>query len=204
VYRIALSVSVSETFQGIPETLISMEDFWSHSLLCAFSAQELTTTFQVRNSGAIYAAGLLHDIGQLVLFANRPEKATEVLERCLDSYEETDQAIVEKEIFGFTHAEVGFELARMWSFPELLQECIAFHHEPESANKYRKQARLINLSNVLAIMIEIQSNDIDDAPAVDNHLRNAFGRELMDIGLVCRRIEERFIESKRIILGAMI
>ena len=204
VFQLALSISARETFPGIPEKLISMEDFWSHSILCAYASQELITTFNLSTSGSIYAAGLLHDIGQLILFENRPEQATEVLERCLGTYEESDQSDVENEVFGFTHADVGLELARMWNFPPLLQECIAFHHRPNLANKFEHEARIINMSNVLAVLVEIQSHNLNDAFPIDDSLREAFNKNLSDIGAVCRRIEEKYNQNKHVILGAML
>ena len=204
VFQLALSISARETFPGIPEKLISMEDFWSHSILCAYASQELITTFNLSTSGSIYAAGLLHDIGQLILFENRPEQATEVLERCLGTYEESDQSDVENEVFGFTHADVGLELARMWNFPPLLQECIAFHHRPNLANKFGHEAQIINMSNVLAVLVEIQSHNLNDAFPIDDSLREAFNKNLSDIGAVCRRIEEKYNQNKHVILGAML
>ena len=204
VYRIALGVSASKTFRGISETLISIEDFWSHSILCALSAQELMEAFQLTATGSIYAAGLLHDIGELILFANRPELATEALEKCLENYEENDQAVIEKQIFGFTHAEVGQQLAKMWHFPELLQECIAYHHEPELAKKYKHEAELIKMANILAIMIEIETYDIADVPGVDVSTLNRFNEYSIDIVSLCKRIESKHLENKKIILDAMV
>lgn len=203
VFHMALSVSASETFDGIPETLITMNDFWSHSVLCAYAAQELAQTFKLKKTGVIYAAGLLHDIGQLILFANRPDESTKVLERCVGNYDELDQCSVEREVFGFTHAEIGKELARMWHFPEMLQETIANHHQPHLSKKYSRESLIINMSNILAVLIEVQSHDLNDAPYMDISVKQAFEKNLKDVSSICKRIEGKFLENKSIVLEAM-
>ncbi len=204
VFRMALSVSAADSFANIPTTLITMEDFWNHSLLCAFSAQELAKEFNLKSSGAIYAAGLLHDIGQLVLYSNRPEQSSEVLEQCINSFNTADQSIVEGEIFGFTHEHVGLELANLWNFPPLLRECIQFHHHPENAISYKKEVRLLHASNVFSVLIEIQSHNLDDAPPLEESIRDKFHGKPKKIKNICRRIESKYIENKDIFLNAIL
>lgn len=204
VYRMALSVSAAESFANIPTTLITMEDFWSHSLLCAFSAQELAKEFHLKSNGSIYAAGLLHDIGQLVLYANRPEQSSEVLEQCINSFETADQSIVEGEIFGFTHEHVGLELANLWNFPSLLKECIQFHHHPENAIAHKKEVMLIHTSNIFSVLIEIQSDNLDDAPPMDESVRGMFHGQPEKIKKISQRIEKKYQENKDIFLNAIL
>ena len=204
VYRMALSVSAAESFVNIPTTLITMEDFWSHSLLCAFSAQELAEEFQIKASGTIYAAGLLHDIGQLILYANRPEQSTEVLEICMSGIDTKDQSTVENEIFGFTHEKVGVELAKLWNFPPLLRECIEFHHSPDNANKFQQEALLVHTANIFSVLIEIQSYDLDDAPPMNEMIKNSFISDTKKIENLCNRIEKKYLDNKKIFLNAMI
>lgn len=202
-FRIALSVSISNSFHDIPETLISKKDFWAHSTLCAYAAEELSDLYNIRSKGAIYTAGLLHDIGQLILFANYPDKSLQVLERCIDSHEELDQAEIEYAVFGFTHAQIGYELARKWNFPLMLQECIAYHHSPNEANNYRQEVLTINMSNILAILIEINSTNINDVPCINKNVHEEFNKTLNDITNVCERIEQKFLGAKNIILDSL-
>ncbi len=203
LFRMALSVSASETFHGIPETLITMRDFWNHSILCAHSALEIAANFNLKASGALYAAGLLHDIGQLVLFSHRKQQSIEVLERCIDSYEELDQCQVEQEVFGFTHADVGLELARMWNFPPILQACIAHHHDYENATSFQQEVLTINMANILAILTEIRSEKLNDIAPVSDNLRKQFNDNLTDIKAICERVEQSYARNKSIMLDAL-
>ncbi|MFK7793782.1 MAG: HDOD domain-containing protein [Gammaproteobacteria bacterium] len=204
IYRMALSVSAAKSFTNIPSTLITMEDFWSHSLLCAFSAQELAQEIQMKPSGAIYAAGLLHDIGQLVLYANRPEKSTEVLEICMNSFDVKDQSIVENEVFGFNHQQVGAELATLWNFPGLLKACIEFHHAPGCAQTYKQEALLIHAANIFSVLIEIESDDLDDAPPMNAQIAKLFVNDTKKVQTICTRIKKKYLDNKRIFLDAMV
>ena len=78
--------------------------------------------------GDTYIAGLLHDIGKLVLAYSLPDRYAEALERA-----RADQAAItyaEFETFGLTHAEIGAYLLGLWAFPDPVVEAAAYHHRP--------------------------------------------------------------------------
>ena len=94
-----------------------------------------------------YTAGLLHDIGMVVLdqclsssypmfYRRIQKKGTNILD-------------VEKEIFNTNHCEVGQKLAEKWSFPSNLKEVIAFHHYPEYATENPELVHIVSLSELI-------------------------------------------------------
>ena len=88
VRNLALSTSVSRTFEGLPNELVSMDHFWKHSLYCALVARILAHRLRKIDPEALFTAGLLHDIGELVIFNRLPAQAKEVLLLVLDSGDE--------------------------------------------------------------------------------------------------------------------
>ena len=85
VRDLAYGICVVGAFEGIPNDLVTLNDFWNHSLYCAVSARLLETRCDVYAANSMFSAGLLHDIGQLVMYNQEPEKSQRSLELNLES-----------------------------------------------------------------------------------------------------------------------
>ena len=162
---IALATSAVETFDGIPNELVSMQDFWMHSIYCAIVAKYLSELAKVSNPDSLFVAGLLHDIGQLVLFNSNPEESRKVLEYVLDDTEDTEIQLVEKEILGYDHAMVGGALAESWNLTPKLVEIITSHHDIAHAVNYKKESAIVKIANSIAVMAELNSTNIEETDA---------------------------------------
>ena len=169
VRNLALSTSVARTFSGVPNELVSMDNFWRHSLYCALVARILAKRVYKSDPEALFTAGLLHDIGQLVIFNRLPEQAKNVLELVLDSGDTLPIYQAEHQVMGFDHAQVGGELARQWALPPLLQDCIAHHHDIEHAQYCPREVAIVHIANILAQMAEIVTLNTEDVPPIDPH-----------------------------------
>lgn len=159
---LVLSSSASEAFDGIPNDLISMQDFWHHSLYCGLLAQILSKKSKKTNSESIFIAGLLHDIGQLLMFNQMPEKAHEAILLLMEGSEELETYEAERHVFGFDHTQVGAALIKSWKLAPVLEECVEFHHEPQNAKKFQAEVAMINIANAVAVMADFDSMDPDD------------------------------------------
>lgn len=167
VRNLALSLSVARSFAGLPNDLVSMANFWKHSLLCALSARHLAKVARRCDPDALFTAGLLHDIGELIIFNRLPEQAKQALLDVLDADGVLPIHQAEQATMGFDHSLVGGELARAWGLPPLLEECISHHHHVDKAKKHRREVGLIHLANVIAQMAEIDSPNPDDVEPID-------------------------------------
>lgn len=167
VRNLALSMSVAKSFAGLPNELVSMENFWRHSLLCALVARLLARQARRCDPDALFTAGLLHDIGELVIFNRRPEEAKRALQTVIDNDDELPVFAAEREMLGFDHAAVGGELARQWGLPPLLEECIACHHDIAAATRHPREVALVHIANSLAQMAETGTLDPDDVTPID-------------------------------------
>ena len=167
IRSLALSMSVASSFKGLPNELVSMENFWRHSLFCALIARDLAKQVGRCDPDALFTAGLLHDIGELIIFNRLPEQAKEALLMVLDSGEDIPIHQAERQVLGFDHSEVGGELAKDWHLPSLLEECIAFHHDIAASKQHRRETALVHLANILALMAELDTLDPQDVPTID-------------------------------------
>jgi len=127
---------------------------------------------------AAFTAGLLHDIGALVLLHAAPPDYVRALERKKEL--NGDSATAEREIFGVTHAEVGAYLLGLWGIPFPIVEAVAFHHRPnEVAPESRPLVTAIHIaSGLIEEMTESdasqRSGDIDSSGRIDvSFLREA-------------------------------
>jgi len=142
---LALSASV---FRTIGETDDLMEDVWRHSLAAGVAARILADRSRYRLSSEAYAAGLLHDIGTVVLRQTDPDRFQAVIAMVRDQGETIEEA--ERGLFGSCHAEVGAWLAERWGLPADLVEAIACHHRPETARRNPELAQLVHVATSLA------------------------------------------------------
>lgn len=159
---LVLSSSVRKTFDGIPNDLISMHDFWHHSLYCGILAKILAQKSKKTHGESIFVAGLLHDIGQLLMFNQRPKQSHEIILLLMEGTEALETYEAERHVLGFDHMQVGAALIERWRLPPILKECIEFHHEPQKAKKFQAEVALINIANAVAVMADFDSMDPED------------------------------------------
>lgn len=148
LFSLAVSVSAIRSFSNIPVEVVNMDTFWRHSLFCAIIARNLAKRCGVLHPERLFVAGLLHEIGALVMFARAPEKSRELM-MAAEGDEQT-LAYGERREFGFNHADLGGALAAMWKLPDSLVEAISCHHDPMEAICSKQQAALVRIADMLA------------------------------------------------------
>jgi putative nucleotidyltransferase with HDIG domain len=168
VRDLTVGLTAVRTFDGIGNELVTMASFWRHSVLCAVAATQIAERRKGSRDDSPFIAGLLHDIGQLVLYSRAPDLARRALLMSVDDPDDMGLYVCEREVMGFDHAAVGVALARNWQLPLALQECIEFHHEPERAPTHPLEAATIHVANSVAVLAEIGSEDLSDAPRISD------------------------------------
>jgi len=174
VRDLTMGLTAIRSFDGIGNELVSMESFWRRSVLCAVAAGRIAARGERKGNDGSFVAGLLHDIGHLVMFNRIPDLAREALLMCVDSTSDLDLHLCERELLGFDHGTVGGTLAHNWGLPSALQECIEFHHEPGKAKVHPLEVAIVHIANSIAALAEIDSSELTDAPVIsESALRSA-------------------------------
>lgn len=180
-------ITAVRTFDGISNDLVTMESFWRHSVLCAVGAGEIA---EHRGGGCgetPFVAGLLHDVGKLVLYSRAPELAKQALLMSIDATDDLGEYLCERRFLGFDHGAVGLALARQWGLPQELQDCIHLHHEPELALAHPLEVATVHVANSVAVLAEIGSVDLRDAPPISPAALRALQLDLDSLTDIVRR-----------------
>ena len=137
-------------FDRISAAGFSVEALWRHSLNTAQTARTLARAECASEDveEETFTAGLLHDIGKLLLAANVPEKYGQV--NALARTRPMTVWEAEQEVFGATHAELGAWLAALWGLPLTIVEALALHHHPSRfLSKQFCPLAAVHVANVL-------------------------------------------------------
>jgi putative nucleotidyltransferase with HDIG domain len=132
LHALVLSVGIFSQYARGGQDNSSLDSLRNHSLAVSRYARRIAEAEKQDNAFCddCFLAGLLHDVGKLVLFGTFPEAYPEIAHwACLQ-----DQPLValEQEAFGGTHAEVGAYLLALWGFADSIVEATAYHHFPSN------------------------------------------------------------------------
>ncbi len=150
--NLVLATSVLDQFQDIPCELVDMTAFWMRSMRCGIIAKCLAKESSVLHSERLFLAGILHDIGSLILYRKMPEESLKVL--LAADHNRDLVAGLEQTLLGFNHADVSAELIRNWGLPESLYEAISCYLKPDSAAAYQLDAYILAMSVHLVNALE--------------------------------------------------
>ena len=123
-----------QEFKSQGGTSSNMDRLWRHSLQCSQLAREITATFEgadeeVQTQAGV--AGLLHDVGQLIMACSFPEQYQSAAK--LSEEEGLSDVKAERRVFQTSHAELGAYVMTLWNIPDPIVEAIAYHHDPAAA-----------------------------------------------------------------------
>ena len=176
-------------FRGIKSNVFSMQEFWQHSIKTAIIARQLAIqSADIDEPEVLFSAGLLHDIGRLILANKIPDRLIEVEQLEISRRIDTIQA--ETEIIGFDHTMVSEGLMRQWGLPEVLCESAKNHHEVEHTGDHAATNRIVYLANRLSQNVPPMDEDeardqLDDIP--DWQASNISSEAIFD---ACHQAEE--------------
>lgn len=141
LYNLALATSAVAAFQRVPRELMDMDKFWEHSVYTGLIARGLGRRSGFRQGERLFAAGLLHNIGLLVLLEQAPSECAALLQQA----EGGIRPDLEQTHFGFRAADLGHALMTLWRLPTSLTEVVRHQHEPELANGERVACALVHV-----------------------------------------------------------
>lgn len=160
VQALVLSARVFKGFDQAENPALCLDDLWQHSMAVGVVAKQIVKAEggEQRLLNDALMAGLLHDVGKLVLATNLPERYREVL--TLVQAQEMTGWEAEQAVLGATHAEVGAYLLGIWGLPDALVGALAFHHCPAAYSDCTfSLLTAVHVANAL-----VQKTEAEDVP----------------------------------------
>jgi putative nucleotidyltransferase with HDIG domain len=127
--NLALAVHLSRMFE-IPADVgtFRVANLWNHSIAVAAASHLVSRVCGCGTPSDAFLAGLLHDIGLLVLSRQMRKRFVRVIDRIRP---DTPTGDVERQLYGFDHADVGGCAVREWGFPESIIDAVQYHHKSD-------------------------------------------------------------------------
>ena len=200
LHNLALATTIIANFKGISDKTLNMNLFWRHSLGVAIVARNLAIHCRESNPERFYLAGILHDIGRLIILENLPEEAREIMAR----RNETNEIMwkIERDVLGFDHGEVGAALSRNWNLPLSLEEIIGNHHNPSQSKRYPLETTLIHLADIIAKAMGLGSSGDNHIPPLDEKSWEQLKLPTGVFSAIWNQTETQYKETINIILSS--
>lgn len=202
IKMIALSCAMMSSLSRKPAGLLNIDGLWKHSLAVALTMDTLAgymaDQFRPADDG-IYLAGLLHDIGFMLLDYVDPVLSDRFHARLAENPQRLVEE-VEAEMLKMNHCELGTELATYWGLPESVISVIQFHHASRTEPAYldNKLVAMANLAEKLlptfgiaeAVTIRIEVEEwqrLGIDPLIADEIRTRIGGHASEVEAICSR-----------------
>ena len=171
--------------------------FWRHSLATAIAARLLAPHLGV-NPETAFTAGLLHDLGTLVLVTRFPAEHVRV--RSYRQEHDCQMAEAELAVIGIDHAQVGSALAAYWKFPEAIQQAVADHYAIDRLEAGGLPLA-VHMANAVALALDLAGVDDALVPPLSPAVWRNFALDEQAWLALLRQTEHTFDEMSRIMLA---
>ncbi len=193
---LVLATTLISQFQGIGRKWVNPKSFCFHCIACGTGARILAIHRRELNPERFYLAGILHDIGRLLLFENHDQ----LLGKVMDRHIQTEELLfkIEQEELGFDHAQLGAELCRHWQLPGIFGEMILGHHEPSPEAPHYDEIAILSIADNFAKAMELgTSGDVFVSP-LGLQAWDRLGIETSMIPEIWKQIESQSQEAYKI------
>lgn len=163
---------------------------WKHSLATALLSRRIATEVGALDPEECMIAGLLHDLGKVILSHLAPEDYVRAIAAAHESGRHIAQ--VEREVFGVDHTRVAMWLALRWNLPERLTNALTWHHTPSRAREGMQMAAIVHLADILARAENYGESGDGTMPPLDHAAFDSLGLSLEQIETILNDAAEQY------------
>lgn len=193
---LAIASSVIETFGSSQSAHIDVAGFWRHSIATALCAKILARHAGLDQDYA-FLAGLLHDIGRLLLASSFPDQYAQVTACCQSDDTLLNEA--EQRVLGVDHQRAGQMLAEAWKFPPLIQRAIGQHHLPAGADLCNLPG-IVHVANAMVHALDLCGGEHIAVPRLLDSAWDSLCLTPENLHAACRETDGKFEEACRLLM----
>jgi putative nucleotidyltransferase with HDIG domain len=170
IKNIVLTASIFDSFRGKGKSneYFNLEKLWYHSIACGAACQALAKTVGTADREESFIAGLIHDIGKIILCHYLPEDFESVIINTRNYnvlfYES------EKKLFDTSHDEIGGYLARCWNLPKNLENAVRYHHQPSPAHDHYLISALVHAADIFVRALDYGNGGDEKIPIISEQV----------------------------------
>ncbi|MFQ5607114.1 MAG: HDOD domain-containing protein [Candidatus Zixiibacteriota bacterium] len=171
---------------------------WEHSLATAMACRLVGGRVEGLNNDEAFLAGLMHDLGKLILIQKMPEDYAKIIEKAKEECVPFTQ--LEDSAFGFNHTDLGQALMDEWAFPPELIESIRDHHLQDyssAADEPVSLACVVNLADTISNYLQIGFACKDAPEPWTTNSAARIGLDSANLKEICEELQNSFAEEKR-------
>ncbi len=191
VRSLVTTAGIASTLRGSNAAGFEAQIFWRHCLGVASCAATLAPHARMRPE-TLFLAGLLHDIGRLVLVVTHPATFAEIQQ--LHKKNDSLPVNAEREVLGYDHAQIGGELCRHWRIPALIADAVERHHQVNQLDSgaATDMADIVHLADVIAHALDLTHYAEAMVPPPDNAAWQRLGLGATELRAVLEKTELQF------------
>jgi HD-like signal output (HDOD) protein len=183
IRNLALTVFVSRFYEGgAAYGTYKRENLWAHSVGVAVASRLVARVCGRSACEEAYIAGLLHDLGLILL----DQTLRRHFHKVLDSLDEaTPTHIAESRILTFDHALLGGFVARKWNFPDAVADAITFHHQPWCySGPHQDLVQVVAVANYLCSRAGVTSLGVSNVPPPPDDVYSGLGLDQVTLAII--------------------
>lgn len=207
VANIVLSATLLKSFPARPgHRRMDLRKFWEHSIGTGAMARivgglaDPSARIVINDT---FMAGLVHDIGRLILHQNFPVEFEKVMDLCKS--ERTTMLKAEIQVFGFSHQDIGAYVADQWGFNRNMVKALEMHNTPEeldSSDESYTFACLIHVADLFAHALRFGDSGDPFIPEFSSRAFEALAIDMRAVPLILEQGRNAFTEVKELVSGA--
>ena len=190
---LVLAATIAGVFERISSDLVDLDTFWRHGIYCGILSRLIAENCNVLHSERLFAAGLMHDIGKLVICYKLPKIARQASALSVESNIPLYSA--EQQILGFNHTQVGAELMNSWDFPLSHKMVALHHHSPLEVDNHAVEVSIVYLANIISHMAENGEIDQKRLNTIDKQIWQITRVDKNNIETLLVDSRDHFIEA---------
>lgn len=198
VKNLVLSASVLDMFKSDELDQDFQERFWRHSLATAVCCRLLARRLRDRgmiDADAAFSAGLLHDVGKMVICCFLPDEYKKFSEFRKENSSLEDIEL-ENQALGYNHAGIGGFLTEQWKLPSKLRDAISNHHSPSESEEEGPMAYFVGVADYIAKLTFLDPETDPRTPKIAPEVLERIGLEEGDMGVYSEHLREEYLKAE--------